>query len=209
MKILNLLLILVVSIKSSGFTQTVTIGTQVWSAKNLNISTFRNGDPIPHAKTNEEWVKAGKNEQPAWCYYNNDPANGAKYGKLYNWFAVNDPRGLAPKGWHIPSDDEWELLTDFLGGQLVSGIKMKSISGWSADGANGQNTSGFSGLPSGFRSTFRESGKFIGVGSMVYFWSSTETHPNFANNLLISSGASIRYFNELKSFGLSVRCVRD
>jgi uncharacterized protein (TIGR02145 family) len=210
MKILNLLLILVVSVKSSSYAQTVTIGTQVWSAKNLNVSTFRNGDPIKQAKTDIEWRNANALGQPAWCYYNNDPANGVKYGKLYNWYAVNDPRGLAPKGWHIPSDDEWEILTDFLGGELVSGVKMKSTSGWSAGGANGQNTSGFSGLPGGTRSgSSREIGKFGGVGSLGRFWSSTETHPNFANNLLLYSGASITYFNQLKSFGLSVRCVRD
>ena len=104
----------------------VTIGSQVWMTENLNVDKFRNGDPIPEAKTYEEWKKAGENKQPAWCNYKNDPANGEKYGKLYNWFAVNDPRGLAPKGCHIPSDKEWTVLTDFLGGNKVAGTKMKS-----------------------------------------------------------------------------------
>jgi len=81
---------------------TVNIGTQTWMAKNLNVSIFANGDPIPEVKTNEEWKKAAEEKKPAWCYYENDPANGAIYGKLYNWYAVSDPRGLAPKGWHIP-----------------------------------------------------------------------------------------------------------
>ncbi|MFM7765029.1 MAG: FISUMP domain-containing protein, partial [Sphingomonadales bacterium] len=80
----------------------VTIGKQVWMTKNLDVDKFRDGSSIPEAKTDEEWKKAGKNKQPAWCYYNNDPANGAKYGKLYNWYAVNDSRGLAPVGYHIP-----------------------------------------------------------------------------------------------------------
>jgi len=82
----------------------VVIGSQTWMAENLNVSHFLNGDPIPHVQTNEEWLKAAENRRPAWCYYNNDPVNGKKYGKLYNWFAVNDSRGLAPPGWHIPTD---------------------------------------------------------------------------------------------------------
>jgi len=112
--------------------------------KNLNVSTFRNGDPIPQAKTVEEWKKAGENQQPAWCYYDNDPADGEKYGKLYNWYAVDDTRGLAPKGWHVPSNAEWTILTDYLGGMNVVGIgtKMKSKTGWNEDG-NGTNSSGF------------------------------------------------------------------
>ena len=97
--------------------QSVTIGKQVWMTKNLDVGTFRNGYPIPEAKTNEEWVNAGLNKQPAWCYYQNDPTNGEKYGKLYNWYAVNDSRGLTPEGWHIPSENEWEILFRYLGGE--------------------------------------------------------------------------------------------
>ncbi|MEI8193686.1 MAG: fibrobacter succinogenes major paralogous domain-containing protein [Flavobacteriia bacterium] len=110
--------------------QTVTIGTQVWTTKNLDVSTFRNGDVIPQASTDEAWEAARKNKQPAWCYYDNDPKNGTKYGKLYNWYAVNDPRGLAPAGYHIPTDAEWTVLTDYLGGVGIAGKKMKSTSGW-------------------------------------------------------------------------------
>ncbi len=123
---LTLFLFVLIGTGSAIFSQTVTIGTQVWMIKNLDVATFRNGDPIPQAKTAEEWVKAGENQQPAWCYYDNDPANGAKYGKLYNWYAVNDSRGLAPVGYHIPSDAEWRKLTDFLGGEDIAGAKMKS-----------------------------------------------------------------------------------
>jgi uncharacterized protein (TIGR02145 family) len=108
----------------------VTIGEQVWMSENLNVDKFRNGDSIPQAKSEEEWKKAGESRQPAYCYYENDPANGAKYGKLYNWYAVMDPRGLAPKGWHVPSDAEWRLLTDYLGGVEVAGAKIKSTRGW-------------------------------------------------------------------------------
>ena len=113
------------------FCQTVTIGTQVWTSKNLAVSKFRNGDAIPLAKTNAEWELAGQNYQPAWCYYENNGENGTKYGKLYNWYAVNDPRGLAPAGFHIPTDVEWTILTDYLGVDSA-GKQMKSISGWNS-----------------------------------------------------------------------------
>ena len=119
------LFILMLFLTGLSKAQTVTIGTQVWMTKNLDVSTFRNGDPIPEAKTGEEWKKAGENKQPAWCYCDNDPTNGAKYGKLYNWYAVNDSRGLAPVGYHIPSDAEWTKLEVFLGAD--AGNKMKSM----------------------------------------------------------------------------------
>lgn len=97
--------------------------------KNLNVSTFRNGDTIPQAKTDEEWIKAGQNRQPAWCYYNNDSRNGEKYGKLYNWYAISDSRELAPDGWHVPSEDELIIMYELLGDD--AGKKMKSSFGWS------------------------------------------------------------------------------
>ena len=109
----------------------VKIGKQVWMAENLNVSTFRNGDPIPQANTAEEWAKADENQQPAWCYYENNAENGKTYGLLYNWYAVNDKRGLAPAGYHIPTDVEWSTLTTYLGVQ-VAGAKMKSTNGWNS-----------------------------------------------------------------------------
>ncbi len=125
MKIATLLFITIVSISSFGFSQSVTIGTQTWTTLNLDVAIFRNGDAIPQAKTDEEWKAAGENKQAAWCYYDNDPKNGAKYGKLYNWYAVNDARGIAPMGWHVPTDQEWTVLSTFLGGEDVAGKKMK------------------------------------------------------------------------------------
>jgi uncharacterized protein (TIGR02145 family) len=127
--------------------KTVVIGTQTWMAENLNVSSFRNGDPIPEAKTDEEWIKAGENEQPAWCYYNNDPKNGVKFGKLYNWYAVNDPRGLASLGWHVSTYEEWNELINYLGGVSEAGIKIKSNQGWK-ENYNGTNESGFTGYNS-------------------------------------------------------------
>jgi uncharacterized protein (TIGR02145 family) len=195
------------SFGQSGTIQSVTIGNQVWMTKNLNVSSFRNGDPIPHAKTNAEWERAGEKGQPAWCYYDNDPANGEKYGKLYNWYAVNDPRGLAPKGWHIPSDEEWTVLTDYLGGEEEAGVKMKSKQGW-AKGGNGTNSSGFSGLPGGLRLI---NGLFYNIGSRSSWWSFTEYDAGSAWNRGLSyyDGDVFSYYVDNKGNGMSVRCRRD
>jgi uncharacterized protein (TIGR02145 family) len=131
---------LVAQISQTGGFKSVKIGTQIWMTENLNVSTFRNGDAIPEAKTDEEWKQAGKEGKPAWCYYNNDPKNGAKYGKLYNWYAVTDPRGLAPTGWHVPSHDEWKTLEDQFGGIVGYVEKMKSASGWNSYTTGGSKT---------------------------------------------------------------------
>jgi uncharacterized protein (TIGR02145 family) len=188
----------------------VTIGKQVWMTQNLNVDKFRNGDPIPEAKTDEEWSKAGENGEPAWCYYNNNPDNGDRYGKLYNWYAVNDPRGLAPEGWKIPSDEEWSRLADFLGGESVAGTKMKSTDFWADYGGksgNGTNESGFSGLPGGVRG---DSGAFGGVGEVGLWWSSTEyiTSNACSRDLSYVNGSVLRS-DYGKRYGFSVRCLRD
>ncbi len=189
----------------------VTIGNQVWMAKNLNVDKFRNGDPIPEAKSNEEWRTAGEEGLPAWCYYDNNTANGAEYGKLYNWYAVNDPRGLAPKGWHIPSDAEWRQLTEFLGGADVAAGKMKSAGSFDAgtglwQGLNEEatNESGFSGLPGGGR--FHD-GRFKLIGEAGCWWSSTESDRKGARGYFLSG--DLNRGNNYKWDGLSVRCRRD
>jgi uncharacterized protein (TIGR02145 family) len=189
--------------------QVDTIGTQVWMIKNLDVSTFRNGDSIPEAKTEEAWVAAGENKQPAWCYYENDPMNGIRYGKLYNSYAVNDPRGLAPAGYHIPTDDEWNVLADYLGGlfQDKTEAKMKSKSGW-FENENGTNSSGFSGLPGGFR---HSDGSFELIGENGTWWGSwTKT----TGQGFFQLGYPIGYVlpsdgDEPEWWGLSVRCVKD
>ena len=184
----------------------VTIGTQVWTTKNLDVKTFRNGEAIPQAKSDEEWKKAGENNQAAWCYYNNDEANGTKYGILYNWYAVNDPRGLAPAGYHIPSDAEWSTLSDFLGGKYIASNKMKSTSGWDNNG-NGTNSNGFSGLPGGTRDYH---GPFANIGGGGYWWSSTEDDAYSAWLRALGYGIGFvgRSF-DYKANGFSVRCLRD
>ncbi len=186
----------------SGTSNEIPIGEQVWMKENLVVDKFRNGDTIMHAKTDEEWRKAADNGVPAWCYFDNNPANEVKYGKLYNWFAVNDPRGLAPVGLHIPTDTEWTALINFLGGTQAAGDKMKAKEGW-----NGTNTSGFSGLPGGDRYAL---GSFSPSGNYGIWWSSTEYSTSIA-------WARVLYYNDVsvgrndynKGYGLSVRCLRD
>ena len=151
--------------------KTITIGDLVWAASNLNTSQFRNGDTIPNAKIAAEWKKAGEERNPAWCYYNNNPANGAKYGRLYNWFAVNDKCGLAPEGFAIPSESDWEKLKDFIGGVFLEGkLKSERLTLWKKESIGATNETGFSALPSGTRYHF---GDFNGLGESCSFWSST------------------------------------
>jgi uncharacterized protein (TIGR02145 family) len=186
-------------------TESVLIGTQSWAIANLNVITFRNGDTIPEAKTNKEWETAGASGKPAWCYYNNDPANGPKYGKLYNWYALNDPRGLAPVGWVLSTDADWAQLTYYLGGQEVAGKKMKSTGSW-IDGNNGTNDTGFKGLPGGYRV---ENGTFLNLGSIGTWWSSTESKSLSAIDHYLALSGSLGRSSSPKQRGESVRCLRN
>lgn len=184
----------------------VQIGNQVWSAQNLSVSTFKNGELIFHAQTEEQWETAGSEGVAAWCYYNNDSVSGKKFGKLYNWYAVNDARGLAPEGWHIPTSEEWTTLSDFLGGDDVAGIKLKSDTGW-ADKGNGNNISGFSALPGGYRYF---GGLFFNAGLDGGWWTSTESGEGFAMLRYLYSVHNNIFTNRLNSkLGMSVRCVKD
>jgi uncharacterized protein (TIGR02145 family) len=172
---------------------------------NLIVSTFRNGDSIPEAKSNKEWVAAGESGKPAWCYYNNDPSNGPKYGRLYNWYALNDPRGLAPAGWALSSDVDWAKVVSFLGGQSSAGRKMKSLTGW-IDGNNGSNECGFAGLPGGYRI---ENGLFQNLGNIGIWWSSTESKTLTAFDHYLTQGGSLDESSSPKQRGESVRCLKQ
>jgi uncharacterized protein (TIGR02145 family) len=183
---------------------TVAIGTHIWAVVNLNVNTFRNGDTIPEAKTNKEWVEAGASGKPAWCYYNNDPAIGLKYGKLYNWYALNDPRGLAPAGWTLPGDADWATLVNNLGGQGAAGSKMKSNGRWNG-GNNGTDESGFTGFPGGYRV---ENGTFVNIGDIGIWWSSEENNPLSAIDHYLSQSNSLGRSSSPKQRGESVRCLR-
>ena len=194
--------------------ESVRIGNQEWMTNNLDVDRFRNGDLIPHVESDEEWEEAGENGQPAWCYYDNDPEYGKKNGKLYNWYAVNDPRGLAPEGWHIPSDDEWTSLVEYLGGEGIAGHKMKSFEGWEEweddygeiKNGNGDNSSGFNGVPGGFRNSV---GSFGSIRNDAFFLSATENDTTSAWNRYLDLSNGVYRFNANKAFGASVRCLRD
>lgn len=274
------ILILLTQLNFSSYSQvskqeikTVQIGTQVWTTNNLDVSTYRNGDPIPEVKDPKEWNNLTSG---AWCYYadttkyiidlilseiksfshtnlifydfseldssiielieNVEKTNRRKakpiiingrnlvfykdsvctikfsdlhLGKLYNWYAVNDPRGLAPEGFHIPTDQEWITLKEYLGGTEVAGKKMKSTFGWPFD-KHVNNESGFNGLPGGSLQSFRDGG-FVSIGTSGTWWSTTDRGKKTAWTYTLSKDLSnfFRFDGLLKKDGLSVRCIKD
>lgn len=185
----------------------VKIGAQIWSSKNLNVSHFKNGDEILEARNTKEWEKAIKEKIPAWCYSNNEPENEKKFGKLYNGYAVNDPRGLAPDGWHIPSDSEWRILFEYLGGVDEAGNKIISKTGWGNSGTE-TNISGFNALPAGHRFDETDS-SFTGFGEHAYFWSSSIYNSNQNKTIHLWYQGPIRPYSDLLNNYFSVRCIKD
>ena len=181
------------------------IGNQIWMSKNLNTATFKNGDSIPEAKSKEDWVKAASLKQPAWCYYDNNEKNSSTHGKLYNWYAINDARGIAPVGWRIPTDQDWNELIDYLGGVQLALIKLKTSKEWKRDG-NGNNSSGFSAFPSGYRS---EDGSFKTIGWYTAFWCAEENNPQDAWVRSLFYTGSVEKHGLPKASGFSVRCVKS
>lgn len=193
----------------------VKIGNQIWMKKNLNTDKFQNGELIYQAKSSEDWDKATLEKEAAWCYYEFDSANEKKYGRLYNWYAVNNPKGLAPKGWHIPSDKEWDQLTEFLEGKEMAGHKMKSEEGWQNNGyenGNGSNESGFSALPGGHLTLGFAKFAFMNGGYGASFWTSTPFGDDAALDRRVYNSENHLHksiYGESKFVGMSVRCVKD
>ena len=178
--------------------KTVTIGSQEWMAENLRTSKYRNGDAIPGNLSNDEWKSATSGAQ---AVYDNKNSNLSTYGRLYNWYAVKDTRGLCPSGWRVPTDAEWTELTNFLGGLEVAGKKMKT-SNW-----NGTNSSGFSALPGGAR--YYSGDYFDDLGYGGYWWSSSPSGSDAWYRFLSSGNSDVyRYYGSVRH-GFSVRCVRD
>jgi uncharacterized protein (TIGR02145 family) len=178
--------------------------------KNLDVDTYRNGDPIPLVTDDAEWAALTTG---AYCYYDNDSTMyAATYGKLYNWYAVNDPRGLAPEGWHVPTEVEWNALTTCLGGEGEAGGAMKEIGTvhWFSPNTGATNFSGFTGLPGGFRDS--EEGDFFSLGANCFWWSSSEDDAieifSFSRYLDYPSSMLSRG-TIYKRNGYSVRCIRD
>jgi uncharacterized protein (TIGR02145 family) len=194
--------------------KTIVIGNQEWMAENLKTSIYRNGEAIANVTDNTQWAGLTTG---AWCYFNNDSQYECPYGKLYNWYAVADPRNVCPTGWHVPTDDEWSVLINYLdpnadGGNNypnIAGGKLKStgLQYWLSPNQDATNESGFSGLPAGYRS---DNGSFSSIGYDGVWWSSTEYGTDYAwyRNLNYGGGDADRGDND-KGFGFSVRCLRD
>lgn len=187
---------------------TVRIGDQWWMAENLEVTHYRNSDPIPNVTDPGAWhgLTTG-----AYCEYANDIANVAVYGRLYNWYAVEDSRNIAPEGWHVPTDADWQILTDCLGGNEIAGGKMKETGTtyWASPNIGATNESGFTGLPGGFRSG-EVGSTYLGMAYNAYFWSSTESDSNNGRFRYLYYDNSYSYRSDVnKRFGLSVRCVKD
>jgi uncharacterized protein (TIGR02145 family) len=211
--------------------QSVTNCGLTFTKQNLNVSRYSDGTPIPQVQNQSQWANLTTG---AWCYYNNDPANGAVYGKLYNWYAVAgiydaasaaNPalrKKLAPTGWHVPTDGEWSSLINCLDPNADGGItfpntaggKMKSIGTiqagtglWQSPNTAATNESGFTGLPAGFRYS---NGGFTSIGSFGVWWSSSEYNTANAWYRYLNyddGGAGRNFYN--KTYGFSLRCLRD
>ena len=172
--------------------------------KNLDIDKFRNGDLIPHAKTQKQWANAFNNKQAAWCYYEHSTSNGKIYGKLYNWYAVNDSRGLAPYNYHVPSDNEWNLLENYLGERQVAGKRLKNPNSYKISSVN---SCGFDALPLG--DCEGDGGQYY-VGTHSFFWTSTEADKDRAWLCFVySSGDNVDRRANAKFDGYFVRCIKD
>jgi len=191
---------------------TVTIGTQTWMRENLRTSRYSNGDPILEVLLNDDWEALSSG---AWSWYDHDPEKDKPYGKLYNFYAVQNAKGLCPTGWHVPSDAEYTTLTNALGGTAVAGGKMKTTGTiqaetgyWEDPNTGSTNESGFTGLPGGVRNF---DGLFGVLGREAYWWTSTPTDNGTESwyRRLLSNDASVTRATNIYNHGLSVRCVRD
>jgi uncharacterized protein (TIGR02145 family) len=184
----------------------IKIGTQIWMTNNLDVSTYRDGTPIPQVTDPTAWANLTTG---AWCYYSNSSSNGTVYGKLYNWYAVNDSRGLAPSGWHVASDTEWTTLTTFLGGTSIAGgiIKESGTTHWSSPNTDANNSIGFTGLPGGYRDS---DGTFYNILYDGNYWSSTmDINTNAWTRFTNYANGSIFRYSKNMLLGFSVRCVKD
>ncbi|WP_316811676.1 FISUMP domain-containing protein [Pedobacter heparinus] len=192
----------VVDIEGNSY-KTIKIGTQTWMMENLKTTHYRNGDPIPNLADQTAWTS---DLSGGYCTYSNSLENGATYGKLYNWYAVHNPKGLAPTGWHIPSDAEWAILYNYIGGTRESGKKIQDTNPvhWS-NYVIATNETKFSGLPGGNRNS---NGIFENLSWDGIWWTDTSN-----NNLSVGYDLYVKGYIERierdKKYGFSVRCVKD
>jgi uncharacterized protein (TIGR02145 family) len=183
----------------------VIIGTQTWKVCNLDVTTYRNGDVIPQVTDPTEWANLTTG---AWCWLNNNSANNL-YGKLYNWYAITDPRGIGPEGYHVPSDEELSILRTYLGGAELAGgpLKEAGTSHWNSPNEGATNSSGFTALPGALRES---NGSFNNIGISNILFSSTEydTTSSWAY-ILQNVDSSMPRGNFVKKGGFSVRLIKD
>lgn len=180
----------------------VQIGTQKWQRRNLDVSTYRNGDIIPYVKDSTQWQNLTTG---AWCWYNNDPELGKIYGKLYNGYAVRDNRGLAPEGWSIPTSADWTALASYINGNSNT-LKVIGTTYWTSD-SGATNSTKFTALGTGVRDP-----TFNNLKNLGYWWTSTYnsstatlTYRVITHNTTAITGFSL---GSLK-YGLSIRCIKD
>jgi uncharacterized protein (TIGR02145 family) len=186
---------------------TVTIGTQVWMVENLKTKHYANGDAIPTGLNDPTW---GTATSGAYAIYGDYSANNEVFGKLYNWFAVVDPRNIAPAGWHVPTEAEWVTLTSFLGGSTIAGGSMKEagLTHWNSPNTGATNSSGFTGLPGGSRSEIHA---YEAMGNAGYWWSTTEAFGGADAQAmgLFTNSDEANIVTGSKIFGTSIRCIKD
>ncbi len=186
---------------------TVKIGTQIWMVENLNVTKYRNGDPIPNVTDGTQWKNSSTG---AYCNYDNNAFSAEIYGRIYNWHSVNDSRKIAPEGWHVASDTEWTTLTSFLGGENVAGGKLKEagLGLWQSPNEGATNESGFTALPGGtryFDGAFDNQNGLLG-----YWWTSTQIDGTASwYRYLPWNDGNVHRFGHLFNSGFSVRCVKD
>jgi uncharacterized protein (TIGR02145 family) len=192
----------------------VTIGTQVWMAENLKTTKYNDGTPIPNTTDNTTWAALTTG---AYSDYSNTPSNSTTYGRLYNWYVVdnnaatkvasNGGKNVCPTSWHIPTDAEWTTLTTYLGGESVAGGKLKDTTHWTTPNIGATNETGFTALPGGGRDT---NGAFYNIGNNGYWWSSSEGSTTYALSRYMYYGTTnVSRYNDFMQYGFSVRCVRD
>ena len=189
---------------------TIGIGSQIWMAENLKTTKYNDGTAIPYITDDYIW---GNISTPAYCLNNNDISYNAIYGPLYNWYSIstttNGNKNVCPTGWHIPTDEEWTTLTTYLGGTSIAGAKLKEagLTHWATPNTGATNESGFTGLPGGMRS---EASSFVHTTNWGYFWSSTENTISNSWYILLNYNNIIVYrFNDSKTRGYSIRCIKD
>ncbi len=183
---------------------TLLISGRVWQTKNLATKTFNNGEPILEIKKKDDWVTAYENKTPAWCYYKNKSENEAVYGVLYNRYAIVDPRGLCPTGWHVSTFEDWKLLSTYNSCDTLAYL-LKSNEHWKTGG--GSNAYGFNGVPSGQRDRY---GAFKELGTVAYFWAFDPNQAlKFRVYLLEYDSNTLGYYESTHGEGYSVRCVKD